>query len=317
MMEIVWMSNNQLPSASPSAIIFPAELGQVVDGLRAARLDWRAAHPRHAEHGGRYPARTALKRIMRELGTALFPLRLGPPEITALNENAFIAASLESTLSQLAAQIGREPRYRDPDEGFRLAVEVDALIGAFAGSLPAIRRILDEDVEAAFAHDPAAGSVDEVLVAYPSILAIVHYRVAHRLHELGATLVARIVAELAHGETGIDIHPAARIGRRFFIDHGTGVVIGETARLGDRVRLFQGVTLGGDPDRSDDRRGGSRHPVLEDDVVVYANASLLGAITIGARSRIMGNVWLRQDVPADSLVETPPPIITQAGTASA
>jgi len=297
-------------------IAFPGELGRVVDELRAARLDWRAVHPRHAEHGSRFPSRPALKRIARELGTALFPLRLGPPELSALNENAYIAASLESTLSQLAAQIGIEFRYRRPErEPAALAEEVEAAIGGFAAALPAIRRALDADVEAAYAHDPAAGSVDEVLVAYPSITAIIHHRLAHRLHGLGIPLIARIVAELAHGETGIDIHPAATIGRGLFIDHGTGVVIGETAVLGDRVRLFQGVTLGGDPDRSDAKTAGPRHPRLGDDVVVHANASLLGPIAIGARTRIMGNVWLRRDVPADSVVEAAPPVVRPIGTA--
>lgn len=288
-------------------IAFPQEIERVVDQLRAARLAWRTAHPRNDERGSRFPSRQALKRITRELGTALFPLRLGPSELTAANENAFIAASLESTLSQLSAQIGLELAYQGLDEREE-ATRTDRIIGEFAAALPDLRRLLDADVEAAYAADPAARSADEVLVAYPSFTAIIHYRIANRLYRLGAPLVGRLIAEIAHAETGIDIHPAARIGREFFIDHGTGVVIGETAVVGDRVRLFQGVTLGGDPDMFDDKSDTPRHPIIEDDVVIYANASVMGRVTIGARSRIGGNVWLRRDVPADTLVEAPQPL---------
>ena len=294
----------------------PAEINTVIDGLRMAREDWRTAHPAHAEHGAKFPSRQALKRITRELGTALFPLRLGPPEITASNENAFIAASLEPLLGQLGAQIDIELRYAAPEaaDGRAIAHSAERLTGSVAANLPALRRVLDCDVEAAYASDPAARSVDEVLAAYPSLTAIIHYRLAHLLHALGAPLVARIVAELAHDETGIDIHPAAQIGEAFFIDHGTGVVIGETAVLGDRVRMYQGVTLGGDPDLVDASPGTPRHPIVGDDVVIHANAVIVGRVTIGARSRIGGNVWLRRDVPPDTLVEAPEPIFRPIGT---
>jgi serine O-acetyltransferase len=290
-------------------INFPQQIDGVIDGLRLAREDWRAAHPTHAEHGARFPSRQALKRITHELRTALFPLRLGPAEITASNENAFIAASLEPLLAQLGAQIEIELRYAAaprPD-GTDIAARAERLIGSVAANLAALRRTLDRDVEAAYAADPAARSVDEVLAAYPSLTAIIHYRLGHLLHRLGVPLVARIIAELAHDQTGIDVHPAARIGERFFIDHGTGVVIGETAVLGDRVRLYQGVTLGGDPDMVDAPAGTPRHPVLGDDVVVHANAVIVGRVTIGDRSRIGGNVWLRRDVPPDTIVEASSP----------
>ncbi|MCP3733557.1 serine acetyltransferase [Sphingomonas sp. RP10(2022)] len=290
-------------------------LDGVLDGLERARLDWRRSHARHAERGIAFPSRRALERILRELGAALFPLRLGPPELTAGNENAWVAATLESTLSQLAAQIGLELRITHPgiashDEG----LEAERIIGAFAAGLPGIRRQLDGDVEAGYANDPAARSVDEVLLSYPSLAAIIHHRLAHALHALGAPLVARVIAEVAHAETGIDIHPGARIGRDFFIDHGTGIVIGETAILGDRVRLYQGVTLGGEPavaagtDRAV-RPDARRHPRIEDDVVIFAGAVLLGPLTVGARSRITGNVWLRDDVPPDSIAEAASPVI--------
>ena len=291
-----------------AAIAFPQEIDRVVDGLRHARTDWRTAHPRNGERGSQFPSRQALKRITGELGTALFPLRLGPSELTPANENGFIAASLESTLSQLAAQIDLELSYSGDEDVAATAARTERLIGAFAAGLPAIRRILDSDVEAAYAADPAARSVDEVLVAYPSFTAIIHHRIAHLLYRLGAPLVARLIAEIGHAGTGIDIHPAARIGRCFFIDHGTGVVIGETAILGERVRLYQGVTLGGDPDLFGDKSGAPRHPIVEDDVVIHANTTIVGRVTIGARSRIGGGVWLRQDVPADTLVEAPVPL---------
>jgi serine O-acetyltransferase len=292
----------------PTDTAYPDNLKLVIDELRAARLDWRAGHARHAERGMEFPSRRILERLLRELGAALFPLRLGPPELTASNENAWIEATLESTLSQLAAQIALELRLAQPGlsreaegrESFRI-------VGAFAAELPRIRRLLDADVEAGYANDPAAASVDQVLVSYTSFLAIFHHRLAHSLHGLGAPLVARIIGEVAHALTGIDIHPAARIGGSFFIDHGTGVVIGETAEIGDRVRLYQGVTLGGAPAATQDAHGaarsGRRHPAIGNDVVIYPGAVLIGPITVGARARIGGNVWLAEDVPADAWVE--------------
>jgi serine O-acetyltransferase len=298
------------------AIDFPREIETVVDGLRQARLDWRAAHARNAEQGIHFPSRQALERIMRELGAALFPLRLGPRELHAGNENAFVAATLESILSQLGAQITLEIQLREPD-GDAAALLAERIIGAFAARLPTIRRLIDSDVEAGYENDPAALNVDEVLLCYPSILAVIHHRLAHALHRLGAPVVARIVSEIAHSQTGIDIHPGASIGRAFFIDHGTGVVIGETSIIGERVRLYQGVTLGGEPFGEGQAHasdgGRRRHPHVGDDVVIFAGAVIIGAVTIGAGSRIAGNVWLRNDVPAGSLVEPPPPTIRPRG----
>jgi serine O-acetyltransferase len=303
-------------TAPAATIAFPNELGAVVDGLKQARLDWRAGHARHAERGIQFPSKQALRRILRELGTALFPLRLGPPELTAGNENAWVEATLESTLAQLGAQIAIELRVVRPGiDSAAEALEVDRILGAFAASLPDIRRALDGDVEAGYANDPAARSVDEVLLSYPSLAAIIHYRLAHPLYRLGAPLVARVIAEIAHADTGIDIHPGARIGRSFFIDHGTGIVIGETATIGDRVRLYQGVTLGGAPLLAGGAYANTelgktrRHPAIGDDVVIFAGAVLLGPITIGAGARVAGNVWLRSDVPPDSVVEASLPII--------
>jgi serine O-acetyltransferase len=174
--------------------------------------------------------------------------------------------------------------------------------------LPGIRSRLSEDVEAAYEGDPAAKSYAEIVVAYPSIRAIAVYRVAHELHQLGVPILPRMMTEYAHDRTGIDIHPGATIGRRFFIDHGTGVVIGETAIIGDNVRLYQGVTLGAkSPRHGETLRGLKRHPTIEDDVTIYAGATILGGeTTIGQGTVIGGNVWLIESVAPQSTVIAEP-----------
>ena len=181
----------------------------------------------------------------------------------------------------------------------------EALADILAG-LPSLRELLDTDFLAAYRGDPAARSVDEVLLCYPGLHAVIHHRLAHQLHELGLPLIARIVAELAHADTGIDIHPGARIGSHFFIDHGTGVVIGETAVIGNHVRLYQAVTLGARRFTTDAdgalEKGGARHPIVEDEVVIYAGATVLGRVTIGKGSSIGGNVWLTRSVPPGSRI---------------
>ena len=174
----------------------------------------------------------------------------------------------------------------------------------FISRLVDLRTMLSHDVEAAYAGDPAANGYDEIVVAYPAIRALAIHRIAHELHGYGVPLLPRIMSEYAHDRTGIDIHPGAEIGARFFIDHGTGIVIGETAIIGDGVRLYQGVTLGATSLRdSSALRGKKRHPTIEDDVTIYAGATILGGDTvIGARSIIGGNVWLTSSVPPDSRV---------------
>lgn len=284
------------------------DLGQLVADLAAARSRWRQEQQHHAEYGAEgFPSRANLVKITGALCGALFPLRLGPSFVRLHNEDAYVAETLQTVLSRLYGQIRLELIYAMKDEPIA-AVDAAAarIIGDFAHSLPALRTLLDSDVEAAFLGDPAARSVDEVLICYPSMLAIIHHRLAHRLYELGAPLVARIISEIAHSYTGIDIHPGARIGHGFFIDHGTGVVIGETAIVGDRVRLYQGVTLGARSFPSDEKgaleKAQPRHPIIEDDVVIYAGATVLGRIIVGSRSVIGGNVWLTDSVPADSNV---------------
>jgi serine O-acetyltransferase len=184
----------------------------------------------------------------------------------------------------------------------------DAVVLRFVEQLPAVRALLAADVEAAFEGDPAAKSFAEIVVAYPSIQAIATYRIAHALLALGVPLLPRIMTEHAHARTGIDIHPGAKIGRRFFIDHGTGVVLGETCEIGDGVRLYQGVTLGArSPRHGESLRGTKRHPTIEDDVTIYAGATILGGETvIGSGSVIGGNVWLMESVPPGSKVIAEP-----------
>jgi serine O-acetyltransferase len=184
------------------------------------------------------------------------------------------------------------------------SASAEDLTARFISRLVDLRAMLSEDVEAAYAGDPAANGYDEIVVAYPAIRALAIHRIAHELNSYGVPLLPRIVSEYAHDRTGIDIHPGALVGRHFFIDHGTGIVIGETAVIGDRVRLYQGVTIGATSIRNRTAlRGKKRHPTIEDDVTIYAGATILGGDTvIGAGSIIGGNVWLTKSVPPGSRV---------------
>ncbi len=287
------------------------ELAQVVDELRAARDRWRKAHERHQEFGGReFPSRAALRAILDDLCAALFPMRLGPINLRTANEDFYVGYTLGSALSRLEEQVQLDLRYKLHDQSLenlqQITAQANELVRRFSRSLPLIRLTLDTDVEAAYHGDPAARSVDEVLLCYPGIIAITFHRIAHQLYRLGVPLVARIVAEIAHSETGIDIHPGASIGGSFFIDHGTGVVIGETTVIGERVRIYQNVTLGAKRFPTSENgaleKGLPRHPLIEDDVVIYAGATLLGRINIGKGSIIGGNVWLTESIPAGSHV---------------
>jgi serine O-acetyltransferase len=290
-------------------------LEEIVGGLRAARERWREAQQRLREVGGReLPSREALIGIVDGLCGALFPMRLGPPDLRQESEDFYIGHTLDTVLQSLLQQVRLELRYQARHNGTVHAsstggdVDVHALelVRAFGKSLPGIRGLLDSDVLAAYRGDPAARSVDEVLLCYPGVRAMIHHRIAHQLYTLGVPLLARLVAERAHAETGIDIHPGARIGPGFFIDHGTGVVIGETAEIGRNVRLYQAVTLGAKRFSTDDegqiQKGGARHPIVEDEVVVYAGATILGRITIGRGSTIGGNVWITRSVPPGSRI---------------
>ena len=285
------------------------QLQTIVSQLRSARDQWRAQNGRASgEQGGReLPSRAAMAEILEALCGALFPMRLGPVDLREESEDFYVGHTLDAALTALLTQARLELRYAARQSKAELA-SVDGhalkLIQGFAAALPELRVLLDTDVLAAYHGDPAARSVDEVLLCYPGILAIIHHRLAHHLYKAGLPLLARISSELAHSATGIDIHPGAQIGPSFFIDHGTGVVIGETAIIGERVRIYQAVTLGAKRFPSDEsgtlHKGLPRHPIVEDDVVIYAGATILGRITIGKGSTIGGNVWLTRSVPAGS-----------------
>ncbi len=199
-------------------------------------------------------------------------------------------------------------------------IESQSVVERFIERLPRIRARLAEDVEAAFEGDPAAKSFAEIVVSYPSIRAIAIYRIAHEMYGLGVPILPRMMTEHAHDLTGIDIHPGARIGRRFFIDHGTGVVIGETTEIGDNVRLYQGVTLGARAPRHGEMlRGKKRHPTIEDDVTIYAGSTILGGETVIGRGTVIGgNVFLLESVPEDSKVIAEPPryLVRQRGASA-
>ncbi|MDR3419296.1 MAG: serine acetyltransferase [Nevskia sp.] len=286
------------------------DLQSIVSELRNVRARWREAHHRNVEPGSReFPSRDAMREVAHALRGALFPLRLGPADVHPEGEDSYVGYTLDTALNALLEQVRLELRYTARHDGLAPS-HVDEravqMVREFAAALPGIRELLDTDVVAAYRGDPAARSVDEVLLCYPGVLAMIHHRIAHKLYELELPLLARIVAEQAHAETGIDIHPGATIGRWFFIDHGTGVVIGETAVIGERVRIYQAVTLGA-KSFPDDGSGGlqkglPRHPVVEDDVVIYAGATILGRVTVGHGSTIGGNVWLTRSVAAGSRV---------------
>ena len=292
-----------------------SDVDGIVDALREVRIQWRDDHQRLREPIAReFPSRDALDRLVRQIKAALFPLRLGPTELRQEDEDEFVATSLHEALGALHAQALLELQQSRRHEGLG-AAEVDRLaqvaVAAFTASLPDTRRLLDLDVVAAFQGDPAATSVDEVLLCYPGVHAMINHRLAHTLYRQNLPLIARIIAELAHAETGIDIHPGASIGPSFFIDHGTGVVIGASAIIGRQVRLYQAVTLGAKrfPAHADGslKKGLPRHPIVEDNVVIYAGATILGRVTIGQGAVIGGNVWITDDVPAGASV-------TQAGS---
>lgn len=284
------------------------ELTAVVGGLRAVRDRWRESQGRTKEFGGReFPSRDALELIVGQLVGALFPMRLGPTDLRQESEDFYVGYTLDAALHGLLEQVTLELLHQARHSALgsdAARAQAIGLVREFAAVLPEIRALLDTDVLAAYQGDPAARSVDEIVLCYPGVLAVIHHRIAHRLYRFGVPLIARIVSELAHSATGIDIHPGATVGHSFFIDHGTGVVIGETAVIGNRVRLYQAVTLGAKRfELGEDgalAKGQPRHPVLEDDVVVYAGATILGRITIGAGSSIGGNVWLTHSVPPGS-----------------
>lgn len=278
---------------------------ELVEQLRTLRLQSLESRQRR-DHPPKLPSKKILAEIVDNLGAVLFPNRLGFPDLNDEGIDYFVGHTLDSLLKQLNRQIALELKFIAEQKGASSDVREQSqqITRSFAENLPAIRLLIDSDIQAAYEGDPAALSPDEVLICYPGITATIHHRFAHALYKLGAPLVARVISEIAHSATGIDIHPGAQISESFFIDHGTGVVIGETAIIGKRVRLYQAVTLGAKRFAKDENgllvKGNIRHPIVEDDVVIYAGATILGRITIGRGSTIGGNVWLTHSVPPGS-----------------
>lgn len=283
------------------------EIEPLIGELRQLRLQSLEKRNRRGRPT-KLPSKKILGAIVGHLSTVLFPNRLGVPYLSEEAVDLFVGYTLDRQLNALHQQITLELKFfHSPQtEAQDIFAQAKTLTRDFAAQLPAVRQLIETDIQAAFEGDPAARSPDEILVCYPGITAILHYRLAHMLYNLGLTLTARIISEVAHSLTGIDIHPGAKIGSRFFIDHGTGVVIGETAVIGAGVRLYQAVTLGAKRFVKDDNgwlaKGQARHPIVEDNVVIYAGATLLGRITIGQGSVIGGNVWLTHSVPPGSQI---------------
>ena len=256
------------------------------------------------------PSTKTLRRIVNLSRSVLFPGYYEEAPANTYNITYHIGVGVEELHKLLVGQIVAGFNFTDEglseDEKVDLWDKADAIATEFVAKLPELRAVLSTDVVAAYNGDPAAKSYGEVIFCYPVLKALVNYRVAHELLKLGVPLIPRIITELAHSETGIDIHPGAVIGKYFTIDHGTGVVIGETAVIGNNVKLYQGVTLGAKSFPLDEDgnpiKGIMRHPVIEDDVIVYSNASILGRVTIGRGSVIGGNVWIVNDVPPGSKV---------------
>jgi serine O-acetyltransferase len=282
-----------------------ADIRDVVDQL-AAEASLLTGFP-----GGRaiLPSRDAVIQLVEDLRSVFFPGYFGTSDVRAEALHFYLGATLERALQALEEQSRRAFAFFARHDYHRCDHCAEASRQAtaqFLAHVPGIQRLVRSDVEAAYEGDPALKTRDEAIFAYPGVFAVTNQRIAHRLHVLGVPLIPRIITEYASTMTGIDIHPGARIGERLFIDHGTGVVVGETAVLGDRVRLYQGVTLGAKSFPLDEHgkpiKGIDRHPIVEDDVVIYSGATILGRIVIGKGSSIGGNVWLTQPVPPNSRI---------------
>ena len=287
--------------------MFGENLDQIV---KAIEKNYEADEIFFTKPGRKFPSRLAVKNVLKTLRRVLFPGYFGPEMLSAAaSPSYFIGNTLIEVERELRGQIVTALTYTSDDPGARCAPDevqqrADEIMAAFFVELPNIQRVLLTDVQALFDGDPAAGSKEEVIFAYPGLYAIYVYRIAHVLYEQKVPIIPRIMTELAHSGTGIDIGAGAKIGEYFFIDHGTGVVIGETTEIGDRVKLYQGVTLGALSTRGGQRLAGvKRHPTIEDNVTIYSNASVLGGETvIGEGSVIAGSTFVTFSVPPHSRV---------------
>ncbi len=268
--------------------------------------------------GPNLPSRDRVVEITTHFQSVLFPGYYDKQELSKINLTYYIWEKIAFIYHHLSREILKSlksARGGSVDEA-KLTDEAIEITFAVLRKIPGMRRQLRGDVQAAYEGDPAAKSLDEIILSYPGVEAIAVYRVAHELHLLQVPLIPRIMSEYAHNKTGIDIHPGASIGSNFFIDHGTGVVIGETADIGDGVRMYQGVTLGALSIQKDAsgmlERGTKRHPTLKNNVIIYSGATILGGQTVvGEHSIIGGNVWLTESVPPYTILINKAPELTQ------
>ena len=256
------------------------------------------------------PSVEQVKQIVALVKNIIFPDYFNKRQPDEAIRSYYIGVHMEELVGLLTKQIAHGLQFCEDCEEMRtkehVYCEAARLASEFIDTLPEIKRLLYTDVEAMFDADPAARNYGEVIFCYPVMNTMTHYRIAHRLHELKVPVIPRIITELAHSKTGIDIHPGAQIGEYFAIDHGTGVVIGETSIIGNHVTLYQGVTLGAKSFKYDEQGNMlniPRHPIIEDNVTIYSNASILGRITIGHHSVIGGNIWLTHSVPPYSRIQ--------------
>lgn len=278
----------------------------VVERLRLSR-----ENTHNIRHGGlvrELPSRASLQFILDRLCAALFPTHFGQALFADVTIDDYVSRCLAEAMPVLLEQIRRSLQFdlAGPADDPLLKSRARLILDEFEDQLPVIRGLLVSDFQAAYRGDPAAESIAEIVLCHRGTIAIIYHRFAQQLYASGARLIARLIADIAQAATAIDIHPGARIGESFFIDHGAGVVIGQTAVIGRNVKLYQAVTLGAKrfeelPDGSL-VKGQPRHPVIEDNVVIYAGATILGRVTIGHDSVIGGNVWLTHDVPPHSSI---------------
>ncbi len=252
------------------------------------------------------PETKTLTSILDTLRAIIFPGYYGSPLVNINSMPYHTGVNVEKVYDALSEQVYRSLSFECTDNDWcRVKENAAKLTLQFIGKLPEIKQLLSTDVKAIFSGDPAARDYAEIIFCYPAMRALLNHRVAHELLKLDIPLIPRIISEIAHSKTGIDIHPGAQIGEYFSIDHGTGVVIGQTAIIGKHVRLYQGVTLGAKSftlDESGNPMDIPRHPIIEDDVTVYSNSSILGRITIGKGTIVGGNVWLTHSVPPNSRI---------------
>ncbi|WP_462325180.1 serine O-acetyltransferase EpsC [Desulfoplanes sp.] len=290
------------------------DLDAIVQALCEQDTDGATCQREHGE--APMPSVDVLASIVEDLRSVLFPGYFGPSDVAAASMHYYIGANLDRLQRSLAEQILRGDCFVCQNEPGPQCLTCEArshdTAWQFLQTLPRIRHLLTTDVDAAFVGDPAAKTPGETIFCYPSIRALTHHRVAHELYKLGVPIIPRIISEMAHSLTGIDIHPGASIDEHFFIDHGTGTVIGETCVIGRNVRIYQGVTLGAKsfPKGEDGSlvKGLARHPIVEEDVTIYAGATILGRVRMGKGATIGGNVWVTRDIPAGAQIRQSRPL---------